>query len=208
MSRSTGLFHALKSKITRRKTLELGIVSFFSGLYIPFVSAAPKTDNPKKLSTPVPIEQTPLKDVEIIKFIEVSKCLTDRKTLNYATGEALYNALTRSNKSRIHQISMLHKLISDKKIKKASTLARVAEKSNPIFKDVIHEILLGWYRGVADGRVITFGSSLMFELSRDAVFPKTYAQGSPFYWKYQPPEVRVPSVSPSLSPSPLVIEPT
>lgn len=90
----------------------------------------------------------------------------------------------------------------------ARALASAAEHSDPVFKDVIHEIMTGWYRGVADQKVVVYRSALMFDITKDAVYPKTYAAGGPFYWTQTPPEVAVPTGEPALSPSRFVVEPT
>ncbi|BAI00352.1 sorbitol dehydrogenase family protein [Acetobacter pasteurianus] len=141
-------------------------------------------------------------------FMQVSQRLTDRDTLNPQIGAALYANIVHANADRKDRLNALHALLEREKFTTASAFAHAAEKSDPKLKDVIHEILTGWYRGIADGKVVVYRSALMFDITKDAVYPKTYATGGPFYWTSKPPEVARPKGHPALSASALVIEPT
>jgi len=55
---------------------------------------------------------------------------------------------------------------------------------------------------------VVYRTALMFDVTKDAIYPKTYAAGGPFYWTTQPPEVERPMGQPALSASPFVVEPT
>ncbi|PHY92615.1 sorbitol dehydrogenase [Acetobacter pomorum] len=145
---------------------------------------------------------------DISRFMQVSLRLTDRETLNPQIGAALYANIVHTNADRQEKLNALHALLEREKFTTASTFAHAAEKSDPKLKDVIHEILTGWYRGIADGKVVVYRSALMFDITKDAVYPKTYATGGPFYWTSKPPEVARPKGHPALSASALVIEPT
>lgn len=142
------------------------------------------------------------------QFMAVSRLLTDRPTLDLRIGNALYAGIVQSDAGRQAQISKLHDLMSTQQFPSATAFAAAAEKADPALKDVIHDILTGWYRGVADGKVVVYRSALMFDITKDAVYPKTYATGGPFYWTTQPPEVDRPTGHPALSPSKFVVEPT
>lgn len=142
------------------------------------------------------------------QFMAVSRLLTDRPALDLRIGNALYAGIVQSNADRQAQISTLHDLMSKEQFSSATAFAAAAEKADPALKDVIHDILTGWYRGVADGKVVVYRSALMFDITKDAVYPKTYATGGPFYWTTQPPEVDRPTGHPALSPSKFVVEPT
>lgn len=145
---------------------------------------------------------------EVGQFMAVSQRLTDRATLDSRIGTALYAGIVHANPDRQAKIQALHTLLEAKKPATAAAFAHAAEQADPTLKDVIHDILAGWYRGVADGKVVVYRSALMFDITKDAVYPKTYATGGPFYWVSKPPEVARPTGHPALSPSPFVIEPT
>ncbi|WP_371207311.1 sorbitol dehydrogenase family protein [Komagataeibacter sp. SM21] len=141
-------------------------------------------------------------------FLAVSQRLTDRDVLDPQISHALYAGIIHANPERREQIHKLHDLMASGSFASARALACAAEHSDPVFKDVIHEIMTGWYRGVADQKVVVYRSALMFDITKDAVYPKTYAAGGPFYWTQTPPEVAVPTGEPALSPSKFVVEPT
>lgn len=145
---------------------------------------------------------------EAAQFMAVSRKLTDRPALDLRIGNALHAGLVQGNPARQGQISTLHGLMEKGQFASAAEFAAAAEKADPALKDVIHDILTGWYRGVADGKVVVYRSALMFDITKDAVYPKTYAEGGPFYWTSQPPEVARPTGHPALSPSKFVVEPT
>lgn len=145
---------------------------------------------------------------DLSRFMQVSQRLTDREALNPQIGAALYANIVHANADRQDKLNALHTLLEREKFTTASAFAHAAEKSDPKLKDVIHEILTGWYRGIADGKVVVYRSALMFDITKDAVYPKTYATGGPFYWTSKPPEVARPKGHPALSASALVIEPT
>ncbi|MEW9297086.1 sorbitol dehydrogenase family protein [Acetobacter oryzifermentans] len=145
---------------------------------------------------------------DLSRFMQISQRLTDRDTLNPQIGAALYANIVHANADRQDKLNTLHTLLEREKFTTASAFAHAAEKSDPKLKDVIHEILTGWYRGIADGKVVIYRSALMFDITKDAVYPKTYATGGPFYWTSKPPEVARPKGHPALSASALVIEPT
>nr|WP_298797988.1 sorbitol dehydrogenase family protein [uncultured Acetobacter sp.] len=142
------------------------------------------------------------------QFMAVSRLLTDRPTLDLRIGNALYAGIVESNPTRQAQITALHALMEKEQFTSAADFAAAAEKADPALKDVMHDILTGWYRGVADGKVVVYRSALMFDITKDAIYPKTYAAGGPFYWTTQPPEVAHPTGHPALSPSKFVVEPT
>ncbi|WP_061491858.1 sorbitol dehydrogenase family protein [Acetobacter malorum] len=142
------------------------------------------------------------------QFMAVSRLLTDRPTLDLCIGNAIYAGIVHSSADRQAQISKLHDLMGSGQFTDATAFAAAAEKADPALKDVIHDILTGWYRGVADGKVVVYRSALMFDITKDAIYPKTYAAGGPFYWTTQPPEVDRPTGHPALSPSKFVVEPT
>ncbi|GAN68450.1 sorbitol dehydrogenase family protein [Acetobacter orleanensis] len=142
------------------------------------------------------------------QFMAVSRLLTDRPMLDLRIGNALYAGIVQGNAGRQAQISKLHDLMSKEQLSTAAAFAAAAEKADPTLKDAIHDILTGWYRGVADDKVVVYRSALMFDITKDAIYPKTYATGGPFYWTTQPPEVDRPTGRPALSPSKFVVEPT
>ncbi|MFT8718336.1 sorbitol dehydrogenase family protein [Acetobacter sp.] len=142
------------------------------------------------------------------QFMALSAKLTERSSLDPLIGAALLDQLVQTDANRPPQMTALHELMVREQPKTAEDFARAAEKADPAFKDLIHDILAGWYRGVANGRVVVYRSALMFDITKDAVYPKTYAAGGPFYWTTQPPDVPRPTGHPALSPSKLVIEPT
>lgn len=152
--------------------------------------------------------QTATDDDEIKRFMAVSRCLTDRNQLDPGIGSALYNGIIQSDQERKTQLSTLHDIMADGHLAGSSDLARAAEKADPKLKDVIHDIMIGWYRGVANGKVVVYRSALMFDITKDAIYPKTYAAGGPFYWTTQPPDVVRPTGQPALSSSPFIVEPT
>ncbi|CEF42581.1 sorbitol dehydrogenase small subunit [Acetobacter senegalensis] len=145
---------------------------------------------------------------EAAQFLTLSLRLTDRETLSPAIGSALYARIVQAVPERKAQISQLYTLMRQSHFESAQELAIAAEKAAPAFKDVIHDIMTGWYRGVADQKVVVYRSALMFDITKDAVYPKTYATGGPFYWTSKPPEVPLPTGAPGLSPSKFVVEPT
>ncbi|NHN86852.1 sorbitol dehydrogenase [Acetobacter musti] len=142
------------------------------------------------------------------QFMAVSRRLTDRDTLDQRIGAALCNGILHGNADRPARIQALYALLTKENFASASDYARAAETQDKAFKDVIHEIMTGWYRGVADGKVVVYRSALMFDITKDAVYPKTYATGGPFYWTTRPPDVARPAGQPALSPSKFVVEPT
>lgn len=160
--------------------------------------------SPARADTQAPAE----KDSEVGRFVAVSQRLTDRTVLDSRIGTALYAGIVHANPDRAAKVQALYTLLEDSKPATAADFARAAEHADPALKDVIHEILTGWYRGVADNKVVVYRSALMFDITKDAIYPKTYAAGGPFYWTSKPPEVDRPTGSPALSPSPFVIEPT
>ncbi|GAN87305.1 sorbitol dehydrogenase family protein [Komagataeibacter intermedius] len=147
-------------------------------------------------------------DAGVAPFLELSRRLTDRDVLDARIGSALYARIIQAVPERRDQIQKLHDLMAGGKFDSARALATAAEHSDPVFKDVIHDIMTGWYRGVADEKVVVYRSALMFDITKDAIYPKTYAAGGPFYWTQTPPEVAVPTGEPALSPSKFVVEPT
>lgn len=145
---------------------------------------------------------------DIGRFMAVSLRLTDRTALDSRIGTALYAGIVHANPDRQAKIQVLATLLDTQKPATAAEFAHAAEHEDPSLKEVIHDILAGWYRGVANGKVVVYRSALMFDITKDAVYPKTYATGGPFYWVSKPPEVERPTGHPALSPSPFVIEPT
>ncbi|KAB8124573.1 sorbitol dehydrogenase [Komagataeibacter medellinensis] len=147
-------------------------------------------------------------DAEGALFMALSQRLTDRDALDPRIGHALYAGIVQGAPQRREQIHKLHDLMAGGNFGSARDLAKAAEQADPAFKDVIHEIMTGWYRGVADQKVVVYRSALMFDITKDAIYPKTYAAGGPFYWTRTPPEVALPKGEPALSPSKFVVEPT
>ncbi|NHN88758.1 sorbitol dehydrogenase [Acetobacter sp. LMG 1627] len=147
-------------------------------------------------------------DPLVQQFMVLSQRLTDRDALDARIGAALCMGIVQSGAERKTQLQALHTVLTKEQYASASDFARAAEKQDAALKDVIHEIMTGWYRGVANGKVVVYRSALMFDLTKDAVFPKTYAAGGPFYWTSKPPEVAKPNGLPALSPSKFVVEPT
>ncbi|ACB97341.1 sorbitol dehydrogenase family protein [Beijerinckia indica] len=145
---------------------------------------------------------------DVARFMDISHSLTDRSKLDPRIGAALYAGIVNSAPERKAQLTKLHALMNTGRLTTSADLAKTAEKVDPALKDVIHDIMTGWYRGVADGKVVVYRSALMFDITKDAIYPKTYAAGGPFYWTTQPPEVAQPSGQPVLSPSSFVVEPT
>ncbi|NVN35555.1 sorbitol dehydrogenase family protein [Komagataeibacter swingsii] len=141
-------------------------------------------------------------------FLALSHRLTDRDALDARISSALYARIVKATPERRDQIQKLHDLMAGGKFASARELARAAEHADPVFKDVIHDIMTAWYRGVAGEKVVVYRSALMFDITKDAIYPKTYAAGGPFYWTQTPPEVAVPTGEPALSPSKFVVEPT
>lgn len=155
-----------------------------------------------------PLETSAPGVADAAQFLTLSLRLTDRETLSPAIGNALYARIVQAVPERKEQISRLHALLQQKHFESAQALAKAAEQVDPVFKDVIHDIMTGWYRGVAAQKVVVYRSALMFDITKDAVYPKTYATGGPFYWTSKPPEVPLPTGEPGLSPSKFVVEPT
>lgn len=157
-----------------------------------------------------PVQGTPAAapDPGLERFMDVSHCLTDRTELDSAIGAALYAGIVRGASQRKAQIATLYDLKAKHRLITAAELAKAAEKADRSLKDAIHDIMIGWYRGVAGGKVVVYRSALMFDITKDAIYPKTYAAGGPFYWTTKPPEVARPTGLPALSPSPFVVEPT
>lgn len=149
-----------------------------------------------------------VEDPGLARFMDVSHCLTDRTELDPAVGAALYANMAQATPERVAQIARLHELKAAKRLVTAAELAKEAEKADKSLKNAIHDIMIGWYRGVAGGKVVVYRSALMFDITKDAIYPKTYAAGGPFYWTSKPPEVARPTGLPALSPSPFVVEPT
>lgn len=147
-------------------------------------------------------------DPDLVRFMEISSCLTDRSYLDAQVGTALYRGIIQANPERTSQLSKLHSMMKAGSLTTSADLAKAAEQADPALKDVIHDIMVGWYRGVADGKVVVYRTALMFDVTKDAIYPKTYAAGGPFYWTTQPPEVERPTGQPALSASPFVVEPT
>ena len=150
----------------------------------------------------------PVTDPLVKQFQELSLRLTDRDVLDERIGAVLCTNIVQSDENRKGQIQALHALLEKGHFASAGDFARAAEKQDKGFKDVIHEFMAGWYRGVANGNVVVYRSALMFDITRDAVYPKTYATGGPFYWTSKPPEVAPPTGRAALSPSKFVVEPT
>lgn len=150
----------------------------------------------------------PVQDPGVARFMDVSHCLTDRTELDPAVGAALYAGMVQATPERAAQVANLYELKATKRLITAAELAKAAEKADKSLKDAIHDIMVGWYRGVAGGKVVVYRSALMFDITKDAIYPKTYAAGGPFYWTSKPPEVARPTGLPALSPSPFVVEPT
>lgn len=157
-----------------------------------------------------PVQGTPAAapDPGLERFMDVSHCLTDRTELDSAIGAALYAGIVQGASQRKAQIATLYDLKAKHRLITAAELAKAAEKADRSLKDAIHDIMIGWYRGVAGGKVVVYRSALMFDITKDAIYPKTYAAGGPFYWTTKPPEVARPTGLPALSPSPFVVEPT
>ncbi|WP_257006259.1 sorbitol dehydrogenase family protein [Acetobacter syzygii] len=157
-------------------------------------------------ATPSP--SVPAVDPDLMRFMDISHCLTDRTALNAAIGAALYAGIVQATPQRRGQIQALYDLKARERLITASELAKAAEKADKTLKDAVHDIMIAWYRGVAGGKVVVYRSALMFDITKDAIYPKTYAAGGPFYWTTKPPEVARPTGLPALSPSPFVVEPT
>ncbi len=150
----------------------------------------------------------PAVDPGLARFMAVSHCLTDRTELDTAVGAALYAGMVEATPERRAQVAALYDLQEKHRLITASELAKAGEKADKSLKDAIHDIMIGWYRGVAGGKVVVYRTALMFDITKDAIYPKTYAAGGPFYWTTKPPEVARPTGLPALSPSPFVVEPT
>lgn len=147
-------------------------------------------------------------DPELERFMKLSSRLTDRPSLDPRIGKALYERILQSGPERKAQLSKLTDLLDGGTYENASAFAKAVEQADPALKDVIHDLMTGWYRGVANGKVVVYRSALMFDVTKDAIYPKTYAAGGPFYWTTQPPEVDKPTGAPALSPSKFDVEPT
>lgn len=85
---------------------------------------------------------------EAAQFLTLSLRLTDRETLSPAIGSALYARIVQAVPERKAQISQLYTLMRQSHFESAQELAIAAEKADPAFKDVIHDIMTGWYRGI------------------------------------------------------------
>ena len=158
---------------------------------------------PDVLPPPVPVV-----DPGLSRVMDISHCLTDRTELDPAVGAALYAGIVQAVPERKAQIATLYDLKAKHRLITAAELAKAGEKADKSLKDAIHDIMVGWYRGVAGGKVVVYRTALMFDITKDAIYPKTYAAGGPFYWTSKPPEVARPTGLPALSPSPFVVEPT
>ena len=155
-----------------------------------------------------PLAPPPAVDPGVALFMDVSHCLTDRTELDQAVGAALYAGMVQATPERRAQIATLYELKAKHRLVTAAELAKAAEKADKSLKNAIHDVMIGWYRGVAGGKVVVYRTALMFDITKDAIYPKTYAAGGPFYWTSKPPEVARPTSLPALSPSPFVVEPT
>lgn len=185
-------------RMSRRDTLLTGMgAALTAGL-----STASAQDKPA-----APASDT--QDTQRVRqFMELSSRLTDRPELDTRIGTALYAGIISSNADRARQIADLADLLHSGSFASAADFARAAEKQNAASRDVIHDILTGWYRGIANKKVVVYRSALMFDLTKDAVYPKTYAAGGPFYWTTKPPEVERPLGHPALTPEKFIPEPT
>ncbi|OUJ13802.1 sorbitol dehydrogenase [Acetobacter sp. DsW_063] len=160
-------------------------------------------------SLPLPAESSTLfvpEPEELQRFMTVSLRLTDRDTLHPLMGRALYDTLLDANIARRREIGQLYDLLKAGHFASASEFAHAAEQSNPVLKDTIHDLMHGWYRGVVGQTVVVYRAAIMFALTQDAVFSKTYATAKPFYWTERPPVVGQPQGQPALSPSEYVAE--
>ncbi|MFW7269286.1 sugar dehydrogenase complex small subunit [Gluconacetobacter sp. Hr-1-5] len=160
-------------------------------------------------SLPLPARSSTLSTTtpeELQRFMTVSLRLTDRDTLQPLMGRALFDTLLEVNATRRREIGQLYDLLQAGHFASASEFAHAAEQSDPAFKETIHDLMHGWYRGVVGQTVVVYRAAIMFALTQDAVFPKTYATAKPFYWTERPPVVGQPQGQPALSPSQYVAE--
>ncbi|GBR05759.1 sorbitol dehydrogenase family protein [Acetobacter oeni] len=186
-------------RMSRRDTLLAGMSAALAGSIGVAVAQDQQPSDQRSSNT---------EDLPVEEFMALSRRLTDRAELDQRIGDALCAGIVHGNAARAEQIHALHDLLTKGNFASASEFAHAAETQDKAYKDVVHEIMTGWYRGVADGKVVVYRSALMFDITKDAVYPKTYASGGPFYWTAKPPEVAVPTGQPAMSPSKFVVEPT
>lgn len=137
---------------------------------------------------------------DVLHFMKLSLCLTDRKTLDPVLGKALFSRLTDNNEKRRTQLGELFTLLDRQNFENANHFVREALKQNPNLPPLIRDILHGWYRGIVDDKVVVYRSAMMFSLTRNILYPKTYANGDLFYWTTRPPEVPLPKAQPVMTP--------
>ncbi|MFT8973670.1 sorbitol dehydrogenase family protein [Zymomonas mobilis] len=143
---------------------------------------------------------SPLSSADVLHFMKLSLCLTDRKTLDPVLGKALFSKLTDNNLKRRTQLDQLLALFNRQTWDNANHFVKEAVKENPDAPPLIRDILHGWYRGIVDNKVVVYRSAMMFSLTRNILYPKTYANGDLFYWTTRPPEVPLPKAQPAMQP--------
>ncbi|GEB89076.1 hypothetical protein ZMO02_07130 [Zymomonas mobilis subsp. pomaceae] len=116
-------------------------------------------------------------------------------------GQALLKNLIESDEKRLSQIVQMHKILKSKNWESARDFTRAVVQENSQLANVIRDILHGWYRGIVNNKVIVYQSAMMFTLTKNVLYPKTYANGEVFYWASKPPTILPTQTQPVMAPS-------
>ncbi|MFT8736443.1 MAG: sorbitol dehydrogenase family protein [Zymomonas mobilis] len=143
---------------------------------------------------------SPTAGADSLDFMKISLCLTDRKTLDPVLGKALFCRLIGKTPKRQAKFGQLSSIFNSQPWENANHFVTTAVKQNPDLPPLIRDILHGWYRGIVDEKVVVYRSAMMFSLTRNILYPKTYANGDLFYWTSRPPEVPLPKGQPVMKP--------
>jgi hypothetical protein len=122
-------------------------------------------------------------------FLNVSKLLTGRLSLDAGQSARLYKALAADVPEFEAEIRALLAFIADRRID-AAHLQQILDAENSPLASLPRKIVTAWYTGIVGeggaARCITFETSLMYQVVADRLKPPSYCYGAYGSWVAAP----------------------
>lgn len=122
-------------------------------------------------------------------FIEVSRILTGRSSLDIAQAGVLYRALTHDDFAFEIQHSQLLAIIKDQQIDPMQ-LQKLLDTQRSTLAPVPREIVTAWYTGIVGvgerAKCVTFETNLLNLITADKLKPPSYSYGAYGSWAAKP----------------------
>jgi hypothetical protein len=165
----------------QRRLLLLGLLATCASLVVPFarVHAQPQS-NPQYAIGTVAAPSS---------FIEVSRILTGRGSLDVAQGGRLYQALALDNAAFEGQHGQLLAFIKENQVDPMQ-LQKLLDEQKSVLAPVPRTIVTAWYTGIVGAgeraKCITFETNLLNVITADKLKPPSYSYGVYGSWVAKP----------------------